>query len=792
MAIKCPKCQAENPSDSSFCSQCGASLAVDLGSLSPTKTILGPLLHLKNGQMIGRKYRVIQKIGEGGMGIVYKAEDTKLRRYVALKFLPSELTRDKPAKTRFIQEAQTAANLNHPHICTIHEADESDDQTFIAMEFIEGQTLKDMIETGPLEVDEAVAIASQVAEGLKEAHESGIIHRDIKPANIMLTKKGQAKIMDFGLAKLEWAADLTKTATILGTVAYMSPEQARGEKVDLRTDIWSLGCVFYEMLTGQRPFKSDQDQAAIYAILNESPQPLTNLRKELPKELVHTINKCLEKDPDKRYQKASEIVADLSSLRKKLKSEWIEKQPAEKKPSIAVLPFVDMSPQKDQEYFCDGIAEELINALTHIKDLRVVARTSAFAFRGEKTDVREIGNKLNVSAVLEGSIRKAGNRIRVTTQLINVEDGYHLWSEKFDREMDDIFAIQDEISLAIVDHLKVKLIAREKADIEKCPTDDPEAYNLYLKGRHFGWQPYQDSFDKSLDYYRKAIDRDPTFALAYIGIGIAYIGLSALSLCPPADVLPKAKAALKKAQELDDSLAEVHFLAAGLAYWYDFDWKETEKCFQKTFELNPGSAEAHSQYAWFLLAMNRFDESIEEIKLAQKLDPLWPFYYAMSVGLHRIVGKYDEAIREFHRAIELDPNIGLAYFHLGCVYLDKGMMEEAMSTLEKSIELVTGSGWAETKLGVIHVMQGEKEKASQILNELIERKKNTYVESFSIACLCSHLGHTDKAFEYLDLAYEERDTLMPYLNVIPVYDLSKEVYADPRYKKLLKKMNLKK
>ncbi len=741
------------------------------------------------GQIISH-YKILEKIGEGGMGVVYKAEDTKLKRTIALKFLPRDLTRDQEARDRFVKEAQAAAALDHPHICTVHEIDEAEGKTFIAMAYIEGQSLKEKIDAGPLEIDEAADIALQVAEGLKEAHDKGITHRDIKPANIMLTEKGQAKIMDFGLAKLEWGADLTKTATIMGTVAYMSPEQAKGEKVDLRTDIWSLGCVLYEMLTGQRPFKSDPYQATIYAILNESPQPITNLRKELPQELERIVNKCLEKDPDKRYQKANEIIDDLNSLQKKLKSEKEGKQPTEEKPSIAVLPFVDMSPQKDQEYFCDGIAEELINALTHIKDLRVVARTSAFAFRGEKVDVREIGKKLNVSTVLEGSIRKAGNRIRVTTQLINVEDGYHLWSEKFDREMEDIFAIQDEISLAIVGHLKVKLMASEKAAIEKRPTDDPEAYNLYLKGLHFGWQTYKDSFDKSMEYYRKAIDRDPTFALAYVGIGFAFGSLSQLSLRLPASEMPKAKAALQKAQELDDSLAEVHALAASLAYSYDWDWEAAEKSFKMTFELNPGYAMGHAQYAWFSLAMNRFDETLREIKLAQQLDPLLPLFYAMSVGLHRVVGKYDEAIQDFHRAIELDPNIGLAYFHLGCVYLDKGMMEEATSSFQKAGELVTGGGWAEAKLGIIYLFQGEKEKAQQILEELVERKKKTYVESYSIACLYSHLGHTDKAFEYLDIAYEEKDTLMPYLNVLTVFELSKEVYADPRYKKLLKKMKL--
>ena len=744
--------------------------------------------------MIGKTishYKILEKLGEGGMGVVYKAQDTKLDRFVALKFLTLHLGKNKEEKERFIHEAKAASALDHTNICTIHEIDETEDgRMFIVMAYYEGETLDQKIKHGPLILTEAIDIAIQIAQGLEKAHTKAIVHRDIKTGNILIAEDGVVKILDFGLAKLVGKTKLTKTGMTLGTFAYMSPEQTRGEKVDHRTDIWSLGVVLYEMIIGQLPFKGDYEQAVVYSILNETPQPLTSIKKELPHEMERIVNKCLEKDPDKRYQKASEIEDDLNSLPKKRRSKVTEQQPTEKKPSIAVMPFVDMSPQKDQEYFCDGIAEELINALTHIKDLRVVARTSTFAFRGEKIDIREIGRKLNVRTVLEGSIRKAGNRIRVTTQLINVEDGYHLWSEKFDREMEDIFAIQDEISLAIVDHLKVKLLAREKADIEKCPTDDPEAYNLYLKGLHFGWQPYQESLDKSLEYYRKAIERDPTFALAYVGIGMAYVGLSALSLRPPADVLPKAKAALIKAQELDDSLAEVHALAASLAYWYDFDWKEAEKGFQKTFELNPGFAKAHSQYAWFLLAMHRFDEAIREIKLAQELDPLWPFYYAMSVGLHRIVGKYDEAIQEFHKATELDPDLGLAHFHLGCVYLDKGMMEEAVSMLKKSIELVTGSGWAEAKLGIIHVLQGEKEKANQILDELVERKKETYVESFSIACLYSYLGHMDKAFEYLDIAYEERDTLMPYLNVISVFDLGKEVYTDPRYKKLLKRMNL--
>ena len=431
--------------------------------------------------MIGKTvshYKILDKIGQGGMGIVYKAADTKLKRTVALKFLPPELTRDSEAKERFTQEAQAAAALDHPNICIIHEIDEAEGQTFISMAYIEGQSLKGRIESGPMEIREVLDIAVQVAEGLKEAHEKGIVHRDIKPGNILVTKKGQVKITDFGLAKLEWGVNLTKTAAILGTVAYMSPEQAKGEKVDQRTDIWSWGAMLYEMLTQKLPFKSPKDQATIYSILHEEPKPVSNLREDLPQNLERLIKKALEKEPSRRYQRISKILEDMNALRAKLRDKSLETQKAESKPSIAVLPFVDMSPQKDQEYFCDGIAEELINALTHIKDLHVVARTSAFSFKGEKLDVREIGRKLNVNTVLEGSLRKAGSRVRITSQLINVEDGYHLWSDKFDRELDDIFAIQDEISEAIVDNLKVTLLRREKEAVRKRYTDDLEAYSL--------------------------------------------------------------------------------------------------------------------------------------------------------------------------------------------------------------------------------------------------------------------------------------------------------------------------
>jgi len=746
--------------------------------------------------MIGKTishYKILEKIGEGGMGVVYKAEDTKLQRHVALKFLPMELTRDAEAKQRFIQEAQAAAALDHPNICTIYEIGEAkpspgeagEGQTFISMAYIEGQSLKERIKSGPPKVGEALDIAVQVAEGIKEAHEKGIIHRDIKPGNIMLTEKGQAKIMDFGLAKIEWGPDLTKTATIMGTVAYMSPEQARGEAVDHRTDIWSFGAMLYEWLTGKRPFKSHLDQAAIYEILHEEPQPITRLRKELPLELEDIVKKSLKKNPAERYQKVNDILTDLKSLRKKMEEGAAEKRPKELKPSIVVMPFVDMSPQKDQEYFCDGIAEELISALSHVKDMHVVARTSAFSFKDEKLDVREIGRRLNVKTVLEGSIRKAGNRIRITAQLINVEDGFHLWSEKFDREMEDIFAIQDEISLSIVDSLKIKLLKREKAAIEKRHTDDPEAYNLYLKGLHFSSKPAPEAINKALEYYRKAIDRDPNFALPYAAMAYMYGSYAVLSFMAPLDVFPKARAAFEKALEIDDSLAEAHAQAALIAFWFEWDWKAAESHFKKALTLNPGMALCHAWYAWYHLAMGRFDEAISEIKKSQELDPLLSVPYAMSVRIHRDAGRLDETMDEFQKAIELDPNSGLAYFHMGTAYLDIGMEEEAFSFLKRSLELAPFSGWAEAGLAHIYIRQKKREDAEKILGEILERKKKMYVSSLSIALIYKDLGESDKAFEFLDKAYDERDSLMPYINV---FSEMHGFRPDPRFRALLKKM----
>jgi serine/threonine protein kinase len=483
--------------------------------------------------MIGKTishYKILEKLGEGGMGVVYKAEDTKLKRTVALKFLPSELTRNAAAKDRFVREAQAASALDHPNICTIYEIDETDDgQMFIAMAFYMGTTVQRKIESGPLEPSEALDIAIQVAQGLSKAHEMSIAHRDIKPANLMITGDGVVKIVDFGLAKLAGRAKLNGAGTILGTVAYISPEQAHGEEIDHRTDIWSLGVVLYEMICGQLPFKGEYEQAVIYSITNEEPEPLTRLRPDIPIELEKIVNKALAKRSDLRYQVAFEILNDLRKFKKEFESTKEKPSSTKHRSSIAVLPFINLSADPEQNYFCDGVAEEIINSLTHLEGLRVVARTSAFSFRGREIDIREIGNKLNVETLLEGSVRKAGSQVRITAQLVNVADGYHIWSERYDRNIgelccpEDIFAIQDEISLAIVDNLKVKLFGKEKAKLMKRHTEDVDAYSLYLKGRYFWNKRTEESLGKAVKHFEQALERDSGYARAYAGLSDSYI-----------------------------------------------------------------------------------------------------------------------------------------------------------------------------------------------------------------------------------------------------------------------------
>ncbi len=730
--------------------------------------------------MIGKTishYKILEKIGEGGMGVVYKAEDTKLKRTVVLKFLPPEFTKDKDAKERFIQEAQAAAALDHPNICTVHEIDEAEGQTFIAMAHIKGESIKDKIISGPLDINEALNIVIQVADGLQEAHEKGIIHRDIKPVNIMLTVKNQAKIMDFGLAKLSWGVDLTKTATIMGTVAYMSPEQAKGGKVDHRTDIWSLGAMLYEMLTGERPFKVTHDQAVLHAILNEDPIPITKIRKDIPQELEKIVKKALEKDLKKRYGDMDAMLKDLKSVGRESVSISADK------PSIAVLPFVNMSADPENEYFSDGLAEDLINALTKITDLHVVARTSSFAFKGEKVDIREIGQKLNVDNLLEGSVRKVGNRVRITAQLIKVKDGYHLWSDRYDRNMEDVFAIQDEITDKLMDKLMVALDLLKKPPEEHRPVN-LEAYDLYLKGRYC---LNKFEVDKALAYYEQAIEQDPDYALAYASIAEVYTLLSTgFDILPNKDAMPKARVAAQKALELDPNLAEAYVSLGLVALSYDWDRNATKKYFQKAIELNPNSMSAHQwiEFYWTYM-MADLDTATVHLERALELDPL-NFLLKVRLGFMSIFkGDYDRAINQFKALLDFEPNFGLLYLSFATAYALKGDYDEALAYGEKMLEVGPPAVAYVGNMGWLYALAGKKEKAYELLAELKERSKKGYVSSFWTALIYLGLGEIDKTFEWFEKAYEERDGNMIYFTVPQALD---PVRADPRYKQLLIKM----
>jgi len=742
--------------------------------------------------MIGKTishYKILEKIGEGGMGVVYRAEDTKLKRTVALKFLPPELIKDEEAKERFIQEAQAAAALDHPNICTVHEINEFDDQTYITMAFVKGQSLKTKIKAGQLELDEILKIASQIAEGLRAAHKKGITHRDIKPANIMLTKEGLVKIMDFGLAKLTWGVDLTKTATIMGTVAYMSPEQASGGEIDRRTDIWSLGCVLYEMLSGQRPFKSTHDQAAIYSILNDEPKPISDVRKDVPTSVEKILETCLQKNPLNRYVDMDALISDLKFVDMLDKTQTIRSVPTKKEPpSIAVLPFVNMSADPEQEYFCDGLAEELINSLTKIKNIKVVARTSAFAFKGKTIDVREIGKRLNVEKVLEGSVRKSGNKLRITAQLVSVADGYHLWSEKYDRDMEDIFAIQDEISLAIVDNLKVTLLRTEKEALLKRYTEDPEAYNLYLKGIYNLRMYTAGGFQEAIKYFELTLQKDANYALAYYGLAEVFYAISYWANVPPHEAYPKAKEYAKKAIDMDEDIGEAH-AALGLVYtFYDWNWKEAERELILALELNPSSAIIHMSYSWFLSLTERHEEAIFEAKRAQTLDPLSPLIIS-HIGLACIWGRqFDKAIDELKAGMILAPNFYLMHYYLGMAYRAKSMRKEAITEYERAVDSSGGAPWPALILTTNYFESELTSQGEELLRKLEHRAKKEYLPPLGFAYIYFVRNDLDKAYYWLERACEEKDSFLPWCAIIPIEEY--QLFREPRLNTMGKKYGL--
>jgi len=740
--------------------------------------------------MIGKtilNYKILEKLGEGGMGVVYKAEDTKLEREVALKFLPNHLTDDEEALNKLLKEAKAASKINHNNVCTIYDIKEHEDTQYIVMEYVEGETLKNKIKTAPLSLSEAVEYSLQICNALKSAHDKDIIHRDIKSENIMINMDNVIKVMDFGLARIKDEAKITKTSTTAGTIAYMAPEQIKGEDIDHRVDIWSLGVVLYEMLTDKFPFKGEYEAAMSYSIVNTEPDQIT----DIPEDFQKIIRKTLKKNPDERYQNAGDILKGLKKFSKELECKISEDEEEKPKPSIAVLPFTNMSNDPDQEYFCDGMSEEIINALTHIENLKVIARTSAFMFKGKHEDMREIGKKLDVEHLLEGSVRKAGNRLRITAQLIKVKDGSHLWSERYDREFEDVFEIQDEISLTVVKNLKLKILGEEKQTIIKHYTDNVELYNLYLLGR-FHWNKRDnDGIKKSIEYYEQALAVDPDYALAYAGLADAYLLLAIGYGEMPKKALQKAKNATEKAIELDDLLPEAHNSLAYMKLNYDFDRPGAEVEFKRAIELNPGFAQAYQWYSQYFTFDKRYDEAHFHMDRALELDPLsiilimekgWIFYYDK---------QYEQAVVQFKKVIEMNPELFLVHFNIGCIYVKWGLFEEAFTEIKKSITLSGGNTYVKWGLVYAYYMSGQKEKAEKALNEFLEMHKQGILVSVLIAVSYALFGNTEKALEWLDIAYEERNPQLSWMNIWITDALGCEyITKESRYIELMKKVGI--
>ncbi len=822
--MECPRCHSDNREDSRFCRNCAAPLeGVVSGQPSLTKTLGTPARFPRPGSLISGKYRIIEEIGRGGMGIVYKAEDLKLQRRVALKFLPPDLAPIEEIHQRFRREAQAAAALDHPHICTVYEFDESDGKPFISMAYVEGQSLKTRIESRRLEFGEVLTIATQIAEGLREAHGKGVVHRDIKSANIMINEQGQAKIMDFGLARVKGSALVTQQGLTMGTISYMSPEQARGDEVDPRSDIWSFGVVLYEMLTGQLPFKGGGDQAVVYAILNLPPRPVGELRPEVPSGLATVVERALEKDLGDRYQNVEEMLTDLKAVaegampagpiarrrkapglkRKKgllyglagaltiaavVTAVLLSRRP-EALDSVAVLPLENRSGDPGQDYFVEGMHEELITELSKIGALKVTSRPSVVRYRGVKKPLPEIARELNVKGIVAGSALKVGGRVRISVQLIDVRTERNLWAETYDRDYRDVLTLHGEVALEIARKIKIAVTPAEQRGLASVRPVNSEAQDLYLKGRYY-WNKFSpELMAKTISFYEQSIEKDPDYALAYAGLAETYVMLSVgFAVLPGQDILPKARDAASKALALDPTLAEAHVSLGIVATCYDWDRRAAREHFDRALALNPRSVSVHQWIEPYLTFLEgAYQESLDHLARAQELDPLNLFVKTRLGFVDYYRRDYDGAIKRFKEIVDFDPNIPAAHLGLRECYFGKGLVDAAIAEGEKVLKLGMRAEAAVGGLACLYGKAGRTSEARALLAELMARAARGYVSSFWVAAVHMGLGETDEAFAWLDKAFAERDGSMIYITVPIMYDA---LGADPRYRQLLGKMGI--
>jgi serine/threonine protein kinase/tetratricopeptide (TPR) repeat protein len=788
------------------------------------------------GQTISH-YRIVEQLGAGGMGVVFKAHDNRLERAVALKFLPENLAQQPQALERLRREARAASALNHPGICTIYDVGEQDGRAFIAMEFIDGETLRGHIHGKPLPLDELLVLGTQIAEALDAAHAEGIIHRDIKPANIFVTKRGRAKVLDFGLAKLipkgvansaaDSAAAPSDSTSVLGiisgTPSYMSPEQVRGDDLDARTDIFSLGLVLYEMATGTQAFRGATGGAIIEAVLTRPPASVCSINPRIPPRLEAIIEKALRKDRGQRYQHAADILADLQRLKRDTDSGSVDREPdtqsvpaspanplssasnprsrASTQPSgsfrapriskmissLAVLPFENVSRDPENDYLSDGITSSLINNLATVPKLRVMARSTVFRYKGREIDPQAIGRELNVRAVLTGRMMQSGGSLRIDTELVDVATGSQIWGAQFDRKPGDIFTIQDEISHEISEKLRLQLTRAEKKRLVRRHTEDPEAYRLYLQGRHHWNRWTEEGFYKAIGYFQQAIQKDPGYALAYAGIADSYVLLGWNSYLPPKEAFPKGKAAALRALELAPDLGEAHTDLAAVLWLHDWQWPEAQREFQCSVELSPCYPTANHYYAECVMTMGRHAEALTRMKKSLELDPLsliinvaiaWAYYHAR---------QYDQGVEQLLRAVELDPNYPMTYWLLGLLYRKTARYDSAISAGEKSVNLSGGSPLMRAALAQSYAEAGRAKDAQQILDDLTKLAQHKYVAPHFFAGIHIGLGENDRALEYLEQSCAEHCHWLIYLHIDPSLDRLRD---NPRFQELLRRVGL--
>ena len=818
VGMKCPKCHFENPDDTVFCGKCASPLRPS-EKASVTKTLITPAKRVERDSTVAGKYRILEKLGEGGMGMVYRAQDLRLDRTVALKFLPPELTRDPEARKRFIQEAKTASALDHNNICTIHEIDEGEDeQVFIAMACYEGESLKDKIKRGPLEEREVLDIALQVGGGLEKAHKKSIIHRDIKPANIMVTSEGVAKILDFGLAKIKGEARLTRTGTTVGTVAYMSPEQAQGEGIDQRTDIWSLGVVLYEMLTGQLPFEGKQEGSLVYAIVHRSPRPMRKLEPQVRPELERVVGKALEKKPSDRYQSMGEFLEDLKAIAEGLKPLRAKvslfrgrvlgiRKPlflaistlvmvlaalgllaflsgpgrAEVFDSVAILPIINETGDAEREYFANGLTRELNTELYKVAALTVPPAETILTYKNSDKPPKKIAQELGVKALVQVSWLQAGNRHRLNYELSDPFRNKVIAADRLEMEEENIIILQRELARAVVAAVKVAVTSSEQALLAGGQKVDPEAYDLYLRG----YNSYKISYnrDEALKYFDRAINADPNLALAHVYKGNVYWDLGINGKMPEKDAYPKARESIEKALELDNNLAIALSNMGWILCIMDWDFAGAESRMKRALDLEPGNCDIQENYGIFLRIMGRHEESIETFTKLQKSLPSG--HTDLLASAYLWAGRLDEGVDIAEKVYQKNPS-ALNKYWLAFAYTLKGNYNEALSLYNDLSALVEYSEQVLIDFATVYALSGKREEALETLKraEMLWAEKNID-RSFESACVYAALGEKDKAIDLLNQVYEKHSGVLVNLRTFPIL---RSLHDDPRFQDLVKKV----